>query len=111
MSRAKAAVAEAAEVEEVVDPIKVGKRIFEERPEIQEKYEAQVASRELPEEVPVKRGVANRIAKNHKIRTDTGIEISFPSNLTDRPGYLEFSHETDGRITISIKNVAHIENR
>ena len=111
VSRAKAAVAEAAEVEEVVDPIKVGKRIFKERPEIQEKYEAQVASRELPEEVPVKRGVANRIAKNHKIRTDTGIEISFPSNLTDRPGYLEFSHESDGRITISIKNVAHIENR
>jgi len=70
-----------------------------------------VASKELPEEVPVKRGVANRIAKNHKIRTDTGIEISFPSNLTDRPGYLEFSHESDGRITISIKNVAHIENR
>ncbi|MBF0911235.1 MAG: nucleoid-associated protein [Atopobiaceae bacterium] len=111
VSRAKAAVAEAAEVEEAVDPIKVGQRIFEKQPQIQEQYEAQIARKNLASEIPVKRGVANKIAKNHKIRTDTGIEISFPSHLTNRPGYLEFSHETDGRITISIKNIAHIENR
>ncbi len=53
-----AAVAEAAEVEEVVDPIRLVSVSFEERPEIQEKYESS-GSRELPK-FPVKRGVANR---------------------------------------------------
>lgn len=111
VSRAKAAVAAAVEVDETVDPVKVGRRVFEDRPEIQERYEAQAVEKRLPEEISVKRGPAGRIARNHKIRTDTGIEITFPSEMTNHPGLLEFIRESDGRMTISIKNVAHIENR
>ena len=73
--------------------------------------EREVAEQRLPEEVPVKRGVANRMAKTHRIRTDTGVEISFPSDLPDRPGYIEFTREDDGRLTITISNVARIDNR
>lgn len=59
----------------------------------------------------MRRGVANRLTKSHKIRTDTGVEISFPSELADKPGYLDFTTDSEGRITISIGNVAQIENR
>ena len=66
---------------------------------------------ELPEEAPVRRGVAGRLTRSHKIRTDTGVEITFPSELAERPGYLDFSTDAEGRITITVGNVAKIENR
>ena len=59
----------------------------------------------------MRRGVANRLTRTHKIRTDTGVEISFPSELAERPGYIEFIEEDDGCTTIAIRGVAHIENR
>lgn len=65
----------------------------------------------LPEEAPVRRGVANRLTRSHKIKTDTGVEITFPSELADKPGYLDFSRDAEGRITITVGNVAAIENR
>lgn len=111
VGRAKAAVAQQAERDEVVTPAEVGRVVFEQRPDMQEVFEERVREAKLPEEAPVRRGVANRLAKNHKIKTDTGIEITFPSDLADKPGYLDFSTSADGTITISIGNVAHIENK
>ncbi len=111
VSRAKAAVARHADLEETVEPAAVGRAVFEDRPEVAERFEREAQERRLPEEVPVRRGVANRLAGKHRIRTDTGIEISFPSDLADKPGYLDFSRDQDGHIRITISNVASIENR
>ena len=109
--RAKAAVAQQADREEVVAPAEIGRVVFEDRPDVQQVFEERVREAKLPEEAPVRRGVANRLAKNHKIKTDTGIEITFPSDLADKPGYLDFSTGADGTISITIGNVAHIENK
>lgn len=111
VSRAKAAVAQQADRDEIVTPVEVGRAVFEERPDVQAVYEERVREAKLPEEAPVRRGVANRLAKNHKIKTDTGIEITFPSDLADKPGYLDFATGADGTITITVGNVAHIENK
>lgn len=111
VGRAKAAVAQQADREEVVAPAEIGRVVFEDRPDVQQVFEERVREAKLPEEAPVRRGVANRLAKNHKIKTDTGIEITFPSDLADRPGYLDFSTGADGTISITIGNVAHIENK
>lgn len=111
VSRAKALVARTADVEESFSPAEVGRAVFEDRPELAERYEQRVREASLPEEAPVKRGVANRLTKSHKIRTDTGVEITFPSELAERPGYLDFSTDAEGRITITVGNVAKIENR
>ena len=111
VSRAKAALAEAAEREEKVEPVEVGREVFGDREDLRERFEQEVREQQLPEEVPVRRGVANRMAKTHRIRTDTGVEISFPSDLPDRPGYIEFTREDDGRLTITIANVTRIDNR
>lgn len=111
VGRAKAAVAQQADREEVVAPAEIGRVVFEARPDVQQVFEERVREAKLPEEAPVRRGVANRLAKNHKIKTDTGIEITFPSDLADKPGYLDFSTGADGTISITIGNVAHIENK
>lgn len=111
VGRAKAAVARSADVEESFSPAEVGRAVFSEQPEAAERFERRVREAELPEEAPVRRGVANRLTRNHKIRTDTGVEITFPSDLAERPGYLDFSTDAEGRITITVGNVARIENR
>ena len=111
VGRAKACVARAADVEESFSPAEVGRTVFAERPDVAERFEERVRAASLPEEAPVRRGVANRLTKSHKIRTDTGVEITFPSELAERPGYLDFSTDAEGRITITVGNVARIENR
>ena len=111
VGRAKAVVARAAEVEESFAPAEVGRAVFEDRPDVAERFEERVRQASLPEEAPVRRGVANRLTRSHKIKTDTGVEITFPSELADKPGYLDFSRDAEGRITITVGNVAAIENR
>lgn len=111
VGRVKAAVARSADVEESFSPAEVGRTVFSERPEVVERFEERVREAKLPKEAPVRRGVANRLTRSHKIRTDTGVEITFPSELAERPGYLDFSTDAEGRITITVGNVAKIENR
>ena len=111
VGRAKAVVQRAAEEDESFEPAEVGRAVFEDRPDVVERFEERVRAASLPEEAPVRRGVANRLARSHKIRTDTGVEITFPSELADKPDYLDFSRDAEGRITITVGNVAAIENR
>lgn len=111
VSRAKAALARHADTDEAIQPADVGREVFEDNPEMAQRFEERTRERDLPEEVPVRRGAANRLTRTHRIRTDTGVEIAFPSELAERPGYIEFSHQEDGSISIVISNVARIENR
>ncbi len=115
VGRAKAYVAEQADEAEAIEPREVGKKLFADRPEVQERYEKkmqeQAAKVAIPEEVPVRPSVAHRIAKNHRIRTDTGIEITFPSEYSSNDQYIEFTTLPDGHISITIKGVGSIENR
>ena len=111
VSRAKACVAHSAEVDERLEPQQIGKQVFKDEPRLQERYEEAVEEAELPQEVSVRRAAARRLTKNHRIRTDTGIDITFPSEYSSSPEHLEFIREDDGEITIVIRGVRSIENR
>lgn len=111
ISQAKAAMTHSANVEERVVPERVGREVFEDDPRLQESYEKRTREAELPEEVSVRPAAARRLAKNHRIRTDTGVDITFPSEMSANPDYLSFDYEPDGTVTITIRNVRSIENR
>ena len=111
VSRAKACVAHSAEVDERVMPEQIGKQVFEDEPRLQERCEEAMREAELPEEITVARAAARRLTKSHRIRTDTGIDIAFPSEYSSSPDYLTFQREEDGTISIIIRNVQSIENR
>jgi hypothetical protein len=111
VAQAKASVASAVEREERFSPEEVGREVFDSEPQLRERFEEAVREERLPEEVPMRRGVANRMAKNHKIKTDTGIEISFPSEYATDSNYIEFTADNAGNVSIIIKNVARIENK
>ena len=78
---------------------------------MRETFERKAREEQLPEEVPVRRGTANRLTKKHRIRTDTDIELVFPSEYAKKPELIEFVREPDGTMRIVIKGVARIENR
>lgn len=111
VAQAKHLVASSAERAESFSPAEVGRDVFEDEPQMRERYERATREEHLPEEVPVRRSAAKRIAKSHRIRTDTGIEISFPSEYAADANFIEFTSDAEGMVSILIKNVAHIENR
>lgn len=110
LSKAKAAImSEASEDSEYLAPWDLGAEIFDDEP-LQKRFEEAVAE-SIPERVAVEKKAVERVAKNHRIRTDTGIEITFPSEYSTNPDFIEFISEPNGLISIELKNIGSIENR
>ncbi len=112
LAKAKAAVAEKVEVDEEIAPWDIAEDIFEDEPVLKERVEERVREERLPERVAVERAVVERApVRNHKIRTDTGIEISFPAEMLKDTDYVQFVNEPNGLISIELRNIGSIENR
>ena len=111
LSKAKAYVAETADADEDLDVRELGERVFSDRPQVRERFERAIEEKAMPEQVSVERDVARKVTRNHKIRTDTGIELTFPAEYGDNPDFIEFFSTPGGRIEIALKNIGFIENR
>lgn len=112
LAKVKAAVAERVEDDEELPPWDIVDEVFEDSPQIKESVKSALREEKLPERVPVERKQVERAAvRNHKIRTDTGIEISFPAEMGSNSDYIEFVNEPNGLISIELKKISSIENR
>ena len=112
LAKVKAAVAERVEDDEELPPWDIVDEVFEDSPQIKESVKSALREEKLPERVPVERKQVERAAvRNHKIRTDTGIEISFPAEMGSNSDYIEFVNEPNGLISIELKKIGSIENR
>lgn len=112
ISKLKKAISEDFEENNSINIDNVVKDVFKNNPDIQKEYveevqKAGIAERtiEVPQEL-----IAKKYNKQ-KIKTDTGIEINFPSEYYDNTEKLEFINNPDGTISILIKNVTRIINR
>lgn len=110
LTKAKAYVSEAATEGEGIEPEVLAQEVFEDEP-LRERFIETAAEEQLPERVYVDKKAAERMVKNHKIRTDTGIEITFPSEYAHNSDFIEFASTPNGLISIELKNIGHIENR
>ena len=88
----------------------MGEEVFEDEP-LQKRFEQALADEALPERVVVEKNVAKRVAKSHKIRTDTGIDITFPAEYGENPRLHRVRQRPERLINIELKNIGHIENR
>lgn len=112
LAKVKAAVAEKVEDDEELPPWDIVDEVFEDEPVIKDNVRAALTEEKMPERVPVERKQVERAAvRNHKIRTDTGIEISFPAEMGSNSDYIEFVNEPNGLISIELKKISSIENR
>lgn len=97
--------------EDDVDLSELAADVFADEPAMRQRFEEVAQAYELPDRVHLEREAVRRVAAKHRIRTDTGIEITFPAEYSKNPEYLTFTSEADGTISIQLKNIAHIENR
>lgn len=111
VAKVKSYVAENADESDEIDAAELGREVFADEPVCQERFARAVNEGAIPERVVVEKAVAKRVTKSHKIRTDTGIELTFPAEYGENAEFIEFFNTPDGRIEIALKNIGSIENR
>lgn len=102
-------VADLSESDEV-DPIEIGSKVFT-NTSMREDYEAQMKESGFTEPVHVNQERTVKRLVSHKLKTDTGIELSIPVDYFDNTDYVEFNHDPDGSYSITLKHIQDIQNR
>jgi hypothetical protein len=111
ISKAKNYLVENAEISSSFSPIELGREVFTDSKIMQSEFEKQISEAQLPQDIRIEKSLAIRTGKNHKIKTDTGIEITFPAEYFENHEYIEFINNADGTISIELKNIGKIINR
>ena len=111
MAKTKELLAKNAEVSDTIEARQIIEQVFESNP-----IQKQAALKELEEEdllgpLPVSRTYATKIGKQHKIKTDTGIELSFPVEYMNDREFIEISTNENGTLRIELKNISKITNK
>ena len=111
LSQAKNYIVENAEVSELLSLEELGKELFAAAPDQQRSYASLMEEAQLPQEVEISKSLAVKTGRSHKIKTDTGIELSFPVEYFSNPDFIEFINNPDGTIAIELKNIGKITNK
>ena len=85
--------------------------VFEEQPKLAEAFRKRVEEVTLPKKIEVPAVSITPSFRKQRIRTDTGIEITFPAEYFQNNEFIEFRNHSDGTITIEIKQIGHITNK
>jgi hypothetical protein len=108
VSRAKTYIIENTEGSEYLDPVELGKEVFAASPIMQQEYEQEVDLAGIARTVKIDKNLAVRTGRTHKIKTDTGIEISMPVDYFQNTDYVEFINNPDGTLSIALKNIGKL---
>ena len=110
LAKTKSFIAKNAEVSDTLDPVRIVEEVFT------NSIQVEAAKKELEEEhmlapLPVNRDFATKVGQMHKIKTDTGIEISFPVEYMKKRDFIEIVTNDDGSLRIEVKNINKIINK
>lgn len=111
VSKAKNVIVDNIQVSEDLDAEELGKQIFASSPAMQEEFVNEVKNAGLSNKVKMDKNIAIRLGKNHKIKTDTGIELIIPVDYFENKEYIEFINNPDGTLSIQVKNIGQILNK
>lgn len=111
VSRAKSYMAENAQTSDILSPMEMGREVFSQSSVMQSEFRVQLKEAGLDKPTHVDRPYAQKSGRSHKIKTDTGIEITIPIDYFDNERYVEFINNPDGTLSIALKNIAKITNR
>ena len=94
-----------------LDPLEAGKEVFRDNPAMQADYNAQIKEAGFTEPVKMDQEATLKKMRNHKLKTDTGIELTIPIDYFDNTEFVEFNNNTDGTLSITLKHILNITNR
>ena len=108
---AKNCVAETMQSVDELDMTAIGKEVFKDNPSMQADFEATIQEEGF--EKPVKMNQESTLKKmcKHKLKTDTGIELTIPTDYMDNIEYVEFNNNDDGTLSITLKHISNIVSR
>lgn len=111
ISKAKNYIAENIEESENLEPMELGKKVFSSSKLMQDEFVREAKEAGIPETIKIDKEFAIKTGKNHKIKTDTGIEVSFPVDYFKNTDYIEFINNADGTLSIQLRNIGKITNK
>lgn len=84
-------------------------KIFKEKEEYKQEVEEKLEKYHIAEEsvIPQNESTTKKFQKQY-LTTDTGIEIKIPMEQYNNPDHFEFITNSDGTISVLIKNIGHI---
>lgn len=107
----KSFIAENIQSSDQIDPLAIGREVFKEHPGMQADYDKQLQSAGLTDPVQIDQEFTLKKMKNHKLKTDTGIELTIPLDYFNNTDYIEFVNNEDGTISITLKHIMNLTNR
>ncbi len=112
LARLRKTVTENLEESDSIEVESVAQEIFRDNPAAQREYVAEIKEAGIKEDrIQLSEKLAERKFGNQKIKTDTGIEINFPSTYYNNKEMIEFINHPNGTVSILIKNVGKISNK
>ena len=96
---------------DAVNPLEVGREVFKGNPAMQADYERAIEEAGFAAPVEMDQESILKKMKNHKLKTDTGIELVIPTDYFDNTEFVEFRRGEDGTISITLKQIQNIVNR
>lgn len=111
MVMAKELIAKNAEVSDTVNPVTIVDTVFKDSPQQQEAAHKELEEAHMMRDLPVDRSFAEKQGAQHKIKTDTGIEITFPVAYMKDREFMEIVTNDDGTLRIELKNINKIINK
>lgn len=107
----KSYVTENMQTSDELDLVEAGKEIFRENPAMQADFDQAIRDAGFTEPVRMDQEATLKRVCKHKLKTDTGIELTIPTDYFDNTEYVEFNNNADGTLSITLKHISNIVNR
>ena len=107
----KSYVAETMQQGTELDLQEAGKEIFHDNPAMQQELDTAIRDAGITEPVQMDPEATLKKVSRHKLKTDTGIELTIPTDYFDNTEFVEFNNNEDGTLSITLKHISNIVNR
>ncbi len=93
---------------EEFEPEDLADAVFDGAPTMKDEFVSQIKDAGVPESIEMSEFVMKRAGANIKLKTDTGIEISFPAEYYKDNEHIEIINNDDGTLSLRINNIGEL---
>ena len=112
MGDLKTAITESIEENDNIDIESIKKKTFKDNLELQQIYTEELEAKGVVEKkIAINENVIKKIPKMQKLVTEDGIELKIPISYLSREEKVEFINNSDGTISILLKNIRDIQDK
>lgn len=110
-SQVKSMLVDSVEQQKPLHVDTLAQQLFAEKPQIKADFCQELKNQGIPVQIELEPIKAKKAEKVQKLKTDNGIEITIPVDYMNSTEFVEFRNAPDGRLSIELKNIAHITSR